>query len=259
MSGLSFRISFGDKHSMDSDLNSAPLAVITGSAHRLGRAIAVELARQGYAIGLHYYQSAQAASQTAADLRAAGVVVELVQADLTIPEQIEGLFQRLDGLNRPLKVWVNAAGVMTQADLRTQTVEEWDAVMALNLRAPWLCARAAAVRMRTGGVIVNLVDSGIRKTWSSYPVYSISKVGLDTLTRLLAKTLAPDIRVNAVAPGLILRADTMPEAEWQRLVDRLPLKRAGSPEDVARAVTFLVQSTHITGETLVVDGGYQLV
>ena len=160
---------------MSPDDPSAPLAVVTGAAHRLGRSIAMELAQQGYAIGLHYYHSNEAAMQTAADLRAAGAVVELIQADLTRPEQIEGLFEQTDALKRPLKVLVNAAGVMSHADLRTLTVEEWDAVMALNLRAPWLCARAAALRMPAGGVIVNLVDSGIRKTWSSYPVYSIVK------------------------------------------------------------------------------------
>lgn len=237
----------------------APLAVVTGAARRLGRAIAVELAHQGYAIGLHFHRSAQAAEQTAADLRAEGAVVELIQANLAMPEEIEGLFRQVDALKRPLKVVVNSASVMSRGDLRTLSVEEWDAMMAVNLRAPWLLARAAARRMPAGGVIINLVDSGIRKTWSSYPVYSISKAGLDTLTRLLAKTLAPDIRVNAVAPGLILRAKSLPEAEWQRLVERLPLKRAGTPEDVARAVTFLVQSTHITGETMFIDGGYQLV
>lgn len=236
-----------------------PLAVITGAARRLGRAIALELARRGYAIGLHYHHSEPEAQQLAGELRTVGVTVQLLCADLSDPAQIDGLFQQIDTLPFPLKVWVNSAAVMARGDLRTLAVEEWDATLALNLRAPWLCARAAAERMTEGGVIINLTDSGVRKTWSSFPAYSVSKAALETLTRLLAKTLAPVVRVNAVAPGLILRAEDMPEADWQRLVARLPLQQAGSVEDVARAVGFLVESEHITGETINVDGGYQLV
>lgn len=236
-----------------------PLAVITGAARRLGKAIAVELARRGYAIGLHYHHSEQEAVQFADELRAVGVVVKLLRADLGDPAQIDALFQQIDALPFPLRVWVNSAAVMARGDLRTLAVEEWDAILALNLRAPWLCARGAAERMTEGGVIINLTDSGVRKTWSSFPAYSVSKAALETLTRLLAKTLAPAVRVNAVAPGLILRAEDMPEADWQRLVARLPLQQAGTPQDVARAVAFLVESEHITGETISVDGGYQLV
>jgi len=235
------------------------LALVTGAAHRLGRAIAEELAHRGYVIGLHYHSSAQAASQTAQELRAGGAQVELLPANLTDPAQIEDLFARVDALNLPLMVLVNSAGVMARGDLRSMTVEAWDATLALNLRAPWLCARAAAIRMPAGGVIINIIDSGIRQTWSTFPAYSVSKAGLETLTRLLAKTLAPKIRVNAVAPGLIMPAETLPKEDWQRLVERLPLKRAGSAQDIARAVSFLVESEHITGETLVVDGGYQLL
>jgi NAD(P)-dependent dehydrogenase (short-subunit alcohol dehydrogenase family) len=258
MSGLSRRISSENKMNSNAD-PTPPLAVITGSARRLGKAIAVELARRGYAIGLHYHHSEQEARQFADELRAVGVVVELLHADLGDPAQIDALFQQIDALPFPLRVWVNSAAVMARGDLRTLAVEEWDAILALNLRAPWLCARGAAERMTEGGVIINLTDSGVHKTWSSFPAYSVSKAALETLTRLLAKTLAPAVRVNAVAPGLILRAEDMPEADWQRLVARLPLQQAGSAEDVARAVGFLVESEHITGETISVDGGYQLV
>jgi NAD(P)-dependent dehydrogenase (short-subunit alcohol dehydrogenase family) len=244
---------------MNSTADPTPLAVITGAARRLGKAIAIELARRGYAIGLHYHHSEPEARRTADELRATGAVVALLCADLGDPLQIDGLFQQVDALPFSLKVWVNSAAVMPRGDLRSLAVAEWDATLALNLRAPWLCARGAAERMIAGGVIINLTDSGVRKTWSSFPAYSVSKAALETLTRLLAKTLAPAVRVNAVAPGLILRAEDMPEADWQRLVARLPMQRAGSAQDVARAVGFLVESEHITGETIVVDGGYQLV
>ncbi len=244
---------------MNAPADFPSLAIVTGAAHRLGKAIAFELARHGYAIGLHYHTSQQAAGDTADELRAVGCAVELLPADLSNPAEIAALFGRVDGLPYRLKVLVNSAGVMARGDLRSLAVEEWDATLALNLRAPWLCAREAARRMPAGGVIINLTDSGVSKTWAAYPVYSISKTGLESLTRLLAKSLAPSIRVNAVAPGLILPSVDLPEAEWQRLVSRLPLKQAGTPQDVARAVWFLVENEHVTGETIVVDGGYQLV
>lgn len=238
---------------------AAPLAVVTGAARRLGKAIALDLAGRGYAIGLHFNASGAAAAQTAAEIRRLGGEVLLLQADLTQPEEIDRLFGQLDGQPHPLRVLVNSAAVMPAGNLKDLSVAEWEAVMALNLRAPWLCAQQAARRMPEGGVIINISDSGAHRAWSKYPAYVISKNGVETLTRLLAKTLAPGIRVNGVAPGLILPEEGFPEEEWQKLVGRLPLKQAGSPQAVAQAVAFLVENVHITGETVVVDGGYQLV
>jgi pteridine reductase len=237
-----------------------PLAVITGAGHRLGRALALEYARQGYAIGLHFNRSDERAAKTMGELIEAGSpIVHLLQADLTKPAEIEAMFQHLGGLVQPLRVLVNCAAEMHTGSLRTMSVDEWDAQMNLNLRAPWLCAREAARIMPPGGCIINITESGVHKTWTRYPVYILSKNALETLTRLLAKDLAPNIRVNALAPGLILPPDDMPAAEWQKLVERLPLRQAGTPAEVARAALFLTQNEHITGTTLVVDGGYQLV
>ena len=237
----------------------APLAVVTGAARRLGKAIACELAARGYAIGLHYHNSEAEAIKTAVELRAVGAQVLLLPGDLTDPVEIEQVFRQLDGQPHLLRVLVNSAAVMPRGDLHEMTAKEWDYVMALNLRAPWLCAQQAARRMTEGGVIINISDSGAHKTWSRYPAYVISKNGLETLTRLLAKTLAPAIRVNGVAPGLVLPKEDLSAEEWQKLIDRLPLKQAGSPAAVAQTVVFLVENAHITGETIVVDGGYQLV
>lgn len=236
-----------------------PLAVITGAAHRIGRAIAVALAKQGFAIGLHYNRSELAARETAEMVAKSGVPVYLLPADLAQPDQVDQLFERVADLPHSLRVWVNSAAVMPSGNLREMAVEEWDAVIDLNLRAPWLCARAAARLMEPdGGVIINISDAGAHKNWVGYPAYTISKTGLETLTRLLARGLAPTIRVNAVAPGLILpSADLAPEA-WGRLVNRLPLQAAGRPQDVADAVLFLVQNPYITGQVLAVDGGYQI-
>ncbi len=240
--------------------SALPLALVTGAAHRIGRAIALELARQGFAIGLHYFRSEEEAQQTAAELTATGAPAFLLPADLADPAQVEDLFARVAQLPHPLQVLVNSAAVMPRGDLRALPVEDWDAVLNLNLRAPWLCARAAATLMESsGGVIVNITDSGARKSWTGYPAYVVSKAALEALTRLLARALAPAVRVNAVAPGLILPSAELSAEQWQRLLGRLPLQAAGQPSDVARAVLFFVQNPYVTGQILAVDGGYQLI
>ena len=244
-----------------------PLALVTGAAHRIGRAVALELARQGFAIGLHYHHARGEAEATAAEITALGLPAYLLPADLTDPAQVEDLFARLGALPHPLRALVNSAAVMQRGDLREMPAAEWDAALDLNLRAPWLCARAAARLMTSteapqtggGGVIINITDSGAGKVWTGYPAYIVSKAALETLTRLLARALAPAVRVNAVAPGLILPSEDVAADQWQKLVERLPLRAAGQPEDVARAVVFFLQNPYITGQVLAVDGGYQLV
>ncbi|HHY88463.1 MAG TPA: SDR family oxidoreductase [Chloroflexi bacterium] len=236
----------------------APLALVTGAAVRIGRALAEALSRRGYAIGLHYNRSAAQAEALAEEICAGGGEAVLLQADLRDPDQIAQMFARVDGQPHPLKVLVNSASVMPAGRLLETGVDLWDSTLNLNLRAPWLCAREAAVRMGEGGVIINITDTGWNKTWSSMGAYTISKAGLEALTRLLARELAPGIRVNAVAPGLILKAEDVPDETWEKLVDRLPLKTQGKPEFVAEAVLFLIDHPYITGHTLVVDGGYQL-
>jgi NAD(P)-dependent dehydrogenase (short-subunit alcohol dehydrogenase family) len=235
-----------------------PLALVTGAAHRVGRALALGLARRGYAVGLHYHASGEAAAQTAAEIEALGVPVLHLQADLLDETQIIGMFEQVAGSGLYLRVLVNSAAVMTRGDLRQMDCEDWDMTLGLNLRAPWLCAREAAPLMPPGSCMINIGDAGISRVWTGYPAYAVSKAGLEMLTRLLAKTLAPSIRVNAVAPGLILPAAGLPEGEWQKLVQRLPLQRPGSVDDLVKAVYLLLDNEYMTGQTVVVDGGYQL-
>lgn len=239
-------------------MSERPLALVTGAAVRLGKAITLELARAGYAIAVHYHRSADAAEQTAAEIRELGVPAYPVPADLTRPEEISALFAMIKSLPHPLMVLVNSAAVMPRGHLQTMGVEEWDAVMNLNLRAAWLCVQQAAPLMGAGGVVVNISDTGANKTWTSFPAYTVSKAALESLTRLQARTYAPNIRVNAIAPGLILPAEGMPEEEWNRLVERTPLKSSGTPDSISKTVLFIIQNPHITGTTLVIDGGYQL-
>jgi NAD(P)-dependent dehydrogenase (short-subunit alcohol dehydrogenase family) len=236
-----------------------PLALVTGAAHRLGRVFAMSLARQGYAILLHYHRSAEEAVAVASEIRLIGVPVHLVQADLTKITDIYSLFSTIDSLPHKLRVLVNSAGTMQRADIRTLSVTDWDATMALNLRTPFLLAQQAVERMQDGGLIVNVSDAGADKAWTGFPAYTVSKAGLESLTHVLAKALAPKIRVNAIAPGLALPSEKVAPEEWQKLVDRLPLKHPASVDDIAAALEYLLKNESVTGQTIIVDGGYSLI
>ena len=236
-----------------------PLALVTGAAHRLGRAFAITLARQGYAILLHYHKSLSDAAVTENEIRSTGVPVYPVQADLTNDTALHSLLSSLDSLPHKLRVLVNSAAIMPRKDLRSTSSADWDAALDLNLRAPFLLAQKAAERMDAGGLIVNVTDIGAHKLWTGYPAYVVSKSALETLTRMMAKAYAPSIRVNAIAPGLVLPSGDMTPEEWEKLVQRLPLRHPASPEEVASALEFLVRNESVTGQTIVVDGGYSLL
>ena len=233
----------------------APLALVTGAAHRLGKVFALTLAWQGFDIVIHFYHSLEAALQTKAEVESVGRSAVLSQADLTDPVQIEALFANLDAL----KVLVNSAAFMPGGNVDVLTIENWDTALDLNLRAPFLLSQACAKKMTEGGLIVNITDVGAQKTWSRYPSYTVSKAALESLTRILARALAPKIRVNAIAPGFVLQSDIVSAEEWQRLINRIPLKRPARTDEIASALEFLLKNEYITGQTIVVDGGYSLI
>lgn len=236
-----------------------PAALVTGSAHRLGKAFALTLARMGYSIALHYRGSATEADKTANEIRAFGVDCLPIRADLTIPEKVNFLFALVDEMKEPLNVVVNSAAVMPVGSPQTLELKDWDTALDLNLRAPFLVAQQAAKRMSEGGLIVNISDTGAQKSWSRYPSYTISKAGLESLTRLLARALAPEIRVNAIAPGLVLPADFVTQSQWEKLIEKLPLQRAATLTEITSTLEFLIKNEYITGQTIVVDGGYSLI
>jgi NAD(P)-dependent dehydrogenase (short-subunit alcohol dehydrogenase family) len=243
-----------------------PLAVVTGGAHRLGRAFALTLAYQGYAVLVHYNRSSHLTTKTIAEIKSFEVPAFSFQADLTQREDVEALFQMVDSLlGRPetqlerLAVLINSAALMPRGKAQTLPVEDWDAALDLNVRAPFLCAQQAATRMTRGGLIVNVSDIGAEKTWSRFPSYTVSKAALESLTRVLARSFAPSIRVNAIAPGLVLPSENITLEEWEKLIQRLPLKRAATTEEIASALEFLIKNEYVTGQTIVVDGGYSLV
>jgi pteridine reductase len=236
-----------------------PLALVTGGAHRLGKAFALTLARMGYSIALHYRGSANEAEHTVKEIRALDVDCISIRADLTVPQKIDFLFSLVDEFKSPLKVLVNSAAIMPVGSPRDLELQDWDSALDLNLRAPFLLAQEAAKRMAAGGLIVNITDIGAQKAWSRYPSYTVSKSALESLTKLLARALAPDIRVNAIAPGLVLQSDVVTQEEWDKLVNRLPLKRAAALDEITSALEFLIKNEYITGQTIVVDGGYSLI
>jgi NAD(P)-dependent dehydrogenase (short-subunit alcohol dehydrogenase family) len=233
----------------------ALIALVTGAAHRLGKVFALTLARGGYDIVLHYHRSRDDALQTKAEIESVGRRVILAQADLADPIQIESLLSNIDSL----QILVNSAAFMPRGNVDLLSIENWDQSLDLNLRAPFLLAQEASKKMTDGGLIVNVTDVGAQKTWSRYPSYTVSKAALESLTKILARALAPKIRVNAIAPGLVLQSDIVTGDEWQRLVNRVPLKRPARTEEIASALEFLLRNEYVTGQTIVVDGGYSLI
>lgn len=228
-------------------------ALVTGGARRLGRAIALELAQAGYDQIIHYHRSSSDADTTVAEIQALGRQAFAVAADLREPIAIEALFATIRERCGTLAVLVNSAADFPRTPVDSVTVEQWDSLMALNLRAPFFCAQHAARLMPAGGVIVNLADIGGDIPWPSFLPYSMSKAGILMLVKGLSVAFAPTIRVCGVSPGVVLLPD-----DWSpnnEPIQRVPLKRVGEASDIARTVRFLVESPYITGETIAVDGG----
>jgi pteridine reductase len=231
-------------------------ALVTGGAHRVGGAISSALAEAGCNVIVHYHHAAKQADETANHARALGVHAITLQADLRKHENILTLFNQVDREGIELDFLINSAAVMHAYDLLDATEADWQHTIDLNLKAAFFCLQQAAKRMQgRGGSIVNISDIMGLRPWRRFPIHSISKAGIEMLTRVAALALAPEIRVNAVAPGPVIRPDGMTKDRWENLTSKLPLQQSGSGMDVARAVIFLFENDFITGETLVVDGG----
>lgn len=233
-------------------------AIVTGAGRRVGRALALALARHGASVAVHYHSSAADAREVVGEIerlegggRAALFGADLTQADA--PQRLVAqVVDRFDGLD----ILVNSAAVMLRTPFGDVSPEQWDRVMALNLRSVFFLAQAAAPHLRARrGVIVNIADLAAFETWPGYIPHGISKSGVVHMTRALARVLAPEVRVNAIAPGTVLLPDGWTGDDEARLNETTPLKRQGSPEDVASAMLFLISAEYITGETLIVDGG----
>ncbi len=229
-------------------------ALVTGGARRVGREIALHLARAGADIVLHYHRSAAAASAVAGEIRALGRRCDLVRANLADAQAVESLAAALP----PVDILVNCASVFSRTDFATLTAAAWDEVMAVNLRAPFLLSRVLGPAMvrRGSGKIIQVSDAAVRRPYRNYAAYLVSKAALEALTSVLALELAPAVQVNTVAPGTVLWNDDHSQELKDLIVRKTPLGRIGSPADVARTVVFLAEhGDFVTGSTYAVDGG----
>jgi len=232
------------------------VALVTGAGHRVGRAIALELAARGMRVAVHYFGAAAGAEETARLAREAGGEGWTVRADLRDPAAAERVVRDAAAHFGALDALVNSAAVMVRTPVAEVTAAQWDDMMALNLRAPFFGARAAAAVMGDrGGAIVNIADLAGLEAWPAYVPHGISKAGVIQMTRGLALALAPRVRVNAVAPGAVLLPDQWSAQDAEHLARTTPLGRLGAPEDVSQAVRYLLEADYVTGHTLVVDGG----
>jgi len=233
------------------------VALVTGAGRRLGRAFASALAGRGMTLALHYNASKAGAESLRGEIEARGGRAECFPADLGDADAARKLAGRVaDELGR-LDVLVNSAAVMHHVSMEDTTPELYDEVLDLNLRSVFFVSQGAAPFLRkAGGKIVNLADLGGLEPWPGYAAHSVSKAGVVMLTRILARSLAPEVTVNAIAPGAVLVPDEYSEAERSRLAETTPLKRLGKPDDAVQALLYLLEhADFVTGDVLVVDGG----
>jgi NAD(P)-dependent dehydrogenase (short-subunit alcohol dehydrogenase family) len=240
---------------------SGKVALITGSSKRIGRETALELARRGAHVAIHYRSDEPGALETQRLSVQSGGKAEVFHAELTNANEVDRLFEDLEKKLGGLDILVNNASVFDQALLEESTPELWDAQMSSNAKAPFFIAQRAAplMKRRGHGKIVNLVDVAGEIIWPGYFAYSVSKAALIAINRGLAKALAPSIQVNGVAPGPVLFPDYYSADQKHLAVERTLLKRAGSARDIVNAVVFLIENDYITGEVIHVDGGRHLM
>ncbi len=237
------------------------VVLITGSAIRVGKATAMLVASRGARVVIHYRSNKEQAEATAAEVAEIGSTPLVVQGDISRAEAWQKMrdvilteFGRID-------VLVNNAAIFYKTPFLQSSEAEWDDFMNVNLKGVYLgCRTMGEVMVKQGsGKIVNIADVAAERVWPSYIPYCVSKAGVIALTRGLSKALAPQVTVNAVCPGTVLLADEYDAEEEQMLIDKTPLQRVGTAEDIAKTVTFLLEgSDFITGATINVDGGRSL-
>lgn len=233
-------------------------ALITGAGKRLGRAVALDLARGGRNVVIHYRNSSGGAEAVAKEARALGAAAAIVGADLDDPDERHALIGKaVEAAGASLSALVNCAAMFEHDTIDTLSGELLERHMALNALTPALLARefAEALPEDGRGAVVNFLDFKLASPYPDHFSYTLSKYALAGATELLARALAPRVRVNAVAPGYVLPAPGQAEADWKRLHDDTPLERGPTPEDIAQAVRYLLEASAVTGQTIYVDGG----
>ena len=242
---------------------SEQVALVTGAAHRVGKAIALSLAQQGVNILVHYHSADDnLVRDTLRDIKSFGVEAYSVQADISQPEGVEATMAALKTNFGKIHILVNSASVFPSGELLDVSLDSWDLAMNVNLRAPFLFTQHTARLMNEneppGGVIINICDQGADAPWPQRPHHGISKAALWMLTQVSAVALGPTVRVNAIVPGPVIKPPNMSDEQWAKIGEPLPLKTTGSGEAVGRAVVYLARESYITGAKLQVNGGEHL-
>ena len=236
------------------------IVVITGAARRVGRALAFHLAKEGYKVVLHCNTSLDEAHSLQLELQAMGYESRVVQGNLTDLDGLQELFARFVESFGHLDAIINSASVFHNTSLEETTVQKWQADMALHAGAPFFLSKMLYQHIRereATGSVINITDTQLASPPASRPSYYLSKATLAQETTILAKTLAPYIRVNAIAPGLVLSNGE--DAYFAKMEKILPVQRCGTPSDICEAVSYLLSATFVTGVTIAVDGGHHLL
>lgn len=235
-------------------------ALVTGAAKRIGRTIALDLAKNGWAVAVHYGHSRDEANATVDDIRKAGGKAVALQADLSVESETTSLMaQAIDALG-PVGCLVNNASTFEHDDVASADRASWDAHIETNLRAPFVLIQemARALSDAQDGVVVNMLDQRVWNLTPHFLSYTMSKSGLWTMTRTLALALAPRIRVNAIGPGPVLPNSRQTEDQFRRQYESLPLRRPVDPAEICNAVQFILSATSMTGQMIALDGGQHL-
>ena len=239
---------------------SGKAALVTGAGQRIGRACALALADEGYAVAVHYNASREAAEVVAAEIRDKGGKAIAVSADLADEDAVRKLLPRAAAALGPIGVLVNNASVFENDTVDTVTKEDWDAHLSVNLRAPFVLIQefARGLPGEAGGLIVNLLDERVWNLTPYFVSYTLSKAGLWTLTQTMALALAPRIRVNGIGPGPTLPSPRQSREQFLRQCRTMPLHRGTGPDEIATALRFLLTAPAMTGQMIALDGGQHL-
>ena len=235
-------------------------ALVTGAGKRIGRQIALDLAKDGWAVAVHYVSSDEEAQSVVDEISDAGGVAVKVEGDLEKAEAPQNIINEVVALLGPLSLLVNNASLFEHDEIGDMTVESWDRHQDINLRAPVFLAQAFAGQLPSGqkGNIVNLIDQRVWQLTPAFFSYTISKAGLWAATQTLAQSLAPDIRVNAIGPGPALASSRMAQSEFEKQCNLMPLQRGTSPQEISSALAFILSAPAMTGQMIALDGGQHL-
>ncbi len=236
------------------------VAIVTGGAVRLGRALSLSLAEQGVRVAIHYGSSAGPAEAVVGEIKAMGSDATAIQADLSRPGKARSIVERAAAHFGQVDILVNSAAIFEPGDWHDTTEANWDRHFAINLKAPFFLSQAFAAQVGRGraGHIVNIADWRGARPGPDHVAYTLTKAAVIAMTRSLALALAPNIQVNAIAPGLILPPPGQDQAYLEDKASQVPAQRVGSPKEIANAMVFLLRSDFVTGDLIFVTGGEHL-